>query len=203
MEGMDRLAGIVLAAGFSRRMGSFKPLLPLSGSTVLGTAVHALLDAGVTEVVVVTGHRAPDLQREIDALGVRSTHNPDYAGGMFTSVRAGVMALPAGADAFFLLPCDIPLVRPATIAALARARAAVGDPPVCYPVFGERRGHPPLVSSRLAPEILAPDDPLGGLRQLLAAHRGHAVHVDVEDPGVVMDLDTPEAYERMVRDLPR
>ena len=201
MSRVDHLAGIVLAAGFSRRMGSFKPLLPLGESTVLQTAVHALLDAGVPDVVVVTGHRAADLQPTIDALDVRSIHNPDYPGGMYTSVRAGVAALSASAHAFFLLPCDIPLVRPSTVEALAAARESAGDPPACYPVFDGRRGHPPLVSTRLVPEILAETDPPGGLRSLLQSHAAEAVDLEVDDPCVTMDLDTREAYERMSRYL--
>jgi len=198
---MDHLAGIVLAAGFSRRMGAFKPLLPLRGSTVLQTAVHALLDAGVPDVVVVTGHRAAELRPVIDTLGVREVHNPGHADGMYTSVRAGVAALAPAAAAFFLLPCDIPLVRPSTVSALAEARAREGDPPVCYPVFEGRRGHPPLIGSRLVPEILAEDDPPGGLRSLLRIHQVDAVEQEVADPGVRMDLDTPGAYRRMVGDL--
>ena len=203
MSRMDHLAGIVLAAGYSRRMGSFKPMLPLGHSTVLQTAVHALLDAGVPDVVVVTGHRADDLRPAIEALGVRTTHNPDYPGGMYTSVRAGAAALSPRANAFFLLPCDIPLVRPSTVEALAEARESAGAPPVCYPVLEGRRGHPPLISTRLVPEVLAVSDPPGGLRALLRPHASEAVHLDVDDPGVTMDLDTPGAYQRMVRYLAR
>lgn len=191
-EPLKNVCGIVLAAGLSSRMGGFKPLLPLGDSTVLECAVDTLRDAGVADVVVVTGHRADEVRPVLEGLGVREAHNPDFRGGMYSSVRAGVGALPAGVDAFFLLPCDIPRPGVETVRLLADARAEAGDPSVCYPVFEGRRGHPPLISGRLVGEILGAE-PASGLREVLGGHG--AVHVPVEEEGVVRDLDTWGEYE--------
>jgi molybdenum cofactor cytidylyltransferase len=189
------LAGVVLAAGLSSRMGAFKPLLPLGPRNVIETAVGALTTAGVSEVVVVSGHNAPELRPVLEQLGVREAHNPDYARGMYGSVRTGVAALDRTVGAFFLLPCDVPLVGAVTVRLLAAAALEAGDPDVCYPVHGGRRGHPPLISGRLIPEILRAE-PEGGLRSLLASHE--AIHVPTPVRGAVMDLDTPAAYEELL-----
>jgi molybdenum cofactor cytidylyltransferase len=191
-------AGVVLAAGYSSRMGAFKPLLPLGPRTVVATAVRALTDAGVTEVVVVSGYGAARLRSEIERLGAVEAHNAGFDRGMYSSVQAGVTALSRDVEAFFLLPCDVPLAGAQTVRLLAEARRSSGDPDVCYPVHAGRRGHPPLISSRLIPEILA-GEPDGGLRALLAAH--DAIHVPTPVRGAVMDLDTPEAYEALLAEL--
>ncbi len=192
------LAGVVLAAGYSSRMGAFKPLLPLGSRLVVATAVRALTDAGVAEVVVVSGYGADRLRPELERLRVVEAYNPDFDRGMYSSVQAGVAALPGDVGAFFLLPCDVPLAGAQTVRLLTRARIAAGDPDVCFPVHGGRRGHPPLISARLLPEILA-GEPDGGLRALLADRE--AIHVPTPVRGAVMDLDTPEAYEALLAEL--
>lgn len=192
------LAGIVLAAGYSSRMGRFKPLLPLGPYTVVETAVRALRDGGVGEIVVVSGYRAERLRPELERMGVGEAHNAAFDRGMYSSVQAGVAALRGGVGAFFLLPCDVPLAGAETVRLLAEAWAEAGDPDVCCPVHGGRRGHPPLISGRLIPEILG-EEPDGGLRALLG--RYEAIHVDTPVRGAVMDLDTPEAYEALLEEL--
>lgn len=188
------LAGVVLAAGLSTRMGAFKPLLPLGDRTVLEQAIATLRDGGVGDVVVVTGHRGDELAPAIARAGARRAHNPRFADGMYTSVQTGVAALPAGLQAFFLLPCDIPRAGAATVRHLARARAAAAVPAVVYPTHGGRRGHPPLIAVRLIPEILAAE-PAGGLREVLHRFADGALDVEVAEPGILRDLDTRESYE--------
>ncbi len=191
------IAAVVLAAGLSTRMGRFKPLLPLGGATVLGAAVASMRRAGVEEVVVVTGYRAGELARSIAGAGARAVHNPAFESGMYSSVRAGVAALSGAVEATLVLPCDIPLVSPDTIRALV-ARWRAHRPPVVHPVCGGRRGHPPLLDAAVLPEVLA-GEPAGGLRGVLARHRGRAAEVVVDDPAIHWDADTPEAYERLSR----
>jgi CTP:molybdopterin cytidylyltransferase MocA len=182
----------VLAAGLSTRMGAFKPLLPLGETTVLESAIATLREGGVADVVVVTGHRGDELAGAISRGGARRAHNPRFADGMYTSVQAGVAALPGDLDAFFLLPCDIPGAGANTVRQLARARDHAADPAVLYPVHAGRRGHPPLIAARLIPAILAAE-PAGGLRDLLRAQ--DTIEIEVDEPGILRDLDTREAYE--------
>ncbi len=190
------LAGVVLAAGLSTRMGAFKPLLPLDGRTVLEGAIATLREGGVADVVVVTGHRGDELTAAIARAGARRVHNPRYEEGMYTSVQAGVAALSDDLAAFFLLPCDIPRAGAATVRQLARARHEAGDPAVIYPVHRRRRGHPPLIAARLIPGILRAE-PRGGLREVLHGFAGEVIEVKVDQPGILRDLDTWESYERL------
>ncbi len=195
---MEGLVGIVLAAGYSSRMGRFKPLLPLGPYSVVETAVRALRDGGVDDVVVVSGYGAERLRPELTRMGVREAYNAAFDRGMYSSVQAGVAALGEGVGAFFLLPCDVPLAGAETVRLLVEGRAVAGEPDVCYPVHEGRRGHPPLISGGLIPKILA-EEPDGGLRALLGRHE--AIHVDTPVRGAVMDLDTPEAYELMLTEM--
>jgi len=187
-----RLAAVVLAAGLSSRMGQFKPLLPLSGGTVLSHALNAF--AGLAPAIVICGNRAEELAPEVRALGARPVLNPDFETGMFSSVLAGVAALPPDVEAFFVLPVDVPLVRPSTPRLLAEDWAA-HRVPVTYARFCGERGHPPLLDASLVQPIMQHPGK-DGLRGLLAGFEAEARDVDVADRGVLFDLDRPEDYQQ-------
>lgn len=192
--GRARLAAVILAAGYSSRMGEFKPLLPLDARTAAESAVRLFHDAGIRDVGVVVGHRAEELEPLIRSLGAACIPNARYAEGMYSSVVAGIAALPPDVDGCFLLPVDIPLVRPFTVRRLAEDfRPGV---PVLYPTFRGRHGHPPLIARCLFDEILAGDDD-GGLKRILAAHATAAEETEVFDEGIRLDMDTPEDYARL------
>jgi len=192
MTDSDHLAALVLAAGYSSRMGAFKPLLPLGGSTVIERAVSSFLRAGVRDVRVVVGHKAEALEPVLARLGVSTILNAAYQTGMYSSVVAGVNSLDAQTTAFFVLPVDTPLVKPRTVRALSQAfRAARSG--IIYPCFQQQRGHPPLISASYIREILAWARP-GGLRALLQEHRDASLDVEVPDQGILLDVDTPEDY---------
>lgn len=186
------LAGLVLAGGTSSRMGELKPLLPFGGSTVLERAIGTLTGAGVEEVVVVVGHRAAELAPVVERSGARCVPNPDYEQGMYTSVLAGVRALGPETTGCLVLPADMPAVRSRTVALLARIHRETGAA-VVYPAFEGRRGHPPLISARVFPEILGGSGD-GGLRRVLERFDPQACAVRVLDEGVALDLDTPSEY---------
>lgn len=187
------LAAIVPAAGLSSRSTGFKPLLELGGRTLLSRAVGLFLRAGVARVVVVTGHQAERVTGAAAALGATPVFNRDFRTGMFSSVQAGVRALPRGCAGFFVLPVDVPLVRPATVRALARAFGGA-DGEVFVPAYHGHPGHPPLIPAALIPAILGSDGQ-GGLRALLQA-RG-VRQLPVSDQGVLLDVDTDADFARL------
>lgn len=196
-ESRPRISAVILAAGFSSRMGDFKPLMDLAGQSVLARCVRNFRDAGVRDILVVTGHCAPKVQAEVEKLGVSSIHNARYELGMFSSVCVAVAGLfelshLSGQGAFFILPVDVPLVRPATIAALIEAY----DGRITYPCFENERGHPPLIHASLIPEILGHDGQ-GGLNSLLETCP--ALDVPVWDRGILLDADTPDDFSALVR----
>lgn len=186
------LAAIVLSAGLSRRMGSFKPLLPFGSTTVIERVIGTIRDAGVETFRVVVGWNAKSLIPVLDRCAAPWVRNERFMEGMYTSVQAGVRGLPPDVAAFFLMPGDMPLVQGSTLVRLiAEWDARPGG--ILYPCHEGRRGHPPLIDSRYIPEILR-ETPPGGLRELLGYHAADARHIEVADPGILADLDTPEEY---------
>ncbi len=193
MTDAGHVAALILAAGYSSRMGAFKPLLPLGGSTVIERAVGSFVQAGVRDVRVVLGHKAEALHPILGRLGVRPILHANYEAGMFSSVVAGVSSLDADTAGFFVLPVDTPLVKPRTIRALSQAFQATRSR-IIYPCFLQQRGHPPLIPASYIPEILTWARP-GGLRALLDEHRDASIDLEVADQGILLDLDTPEDYQ--------
>ena len=133
---------VILAAGVSSRMGRFKPLLPLGGATMIEQVVGTFRSAGIAHIQAVVGHRAAQLIEVLDRQAVRWALNPRYLEEMFTSIQSGVRCLDPGLGAFFILPVDIPLVRPATLRRLL-CEFDPGRIHLLRPCYRGRRGHPP------------------------------------------------------------
>ena len=188
-------AAVILAAGFSSRMKEFKPLLETGGMT-LADRLISTFSACEIEALLVTGWRGDELSAGIRNRNVTIVPNPDYEQGMLTSVQAGVRSLSSRHEAFFLIPVDIPLIRPATVRRLINCYA---DNPgrIIYPVFNSRRGHPPLIPASLAPEITGWQDD-SGLNTILAGHRDLDVEVPIADETVLMDADNREGFDRLL-----
>jgi CTP:molybdopterin cytidylyltransferase MocA len=195
MQASPSLSAILLAAGYSSRMGAFKPLLELGGLTAIDRVIDAYRSVGVADIHVVTGYRSTAVQAAVHGRPVNLVRNPQHAAGMFSSVVAGVRALPDRTDMFFVHPVDIPLVRPYTLTRLMDAGRSCA-PSVVYPAFDGRRGHPPLIRGRLGEAIRAHDGQ-GGLRAVLERYDSEARDVAVADCGVLLDMDTPDDYAQL------
>ncbi len=192
-----KLTALILAAGYSSRMGDFKPLLLLDGEYVIVRAVRSFLEGGISDIRVVLGHRAGDLQAVLSPLGVTTVVNEDYAAGMFSSVVRGVNSLAPDTDGFFLLPGDMPLVKKTTIEKLTGVYRETAYS-VIYPCFRGRRGHPPLITRDCFGAIRAAGRD-SNLRAVLEGFAHRAGNVACVDEGIVLDLDTPADYERAVK----
>ncbi len=184
-----RLAGVVLAAGASRRAGVFKPAFEHEGKSLL---LHAIDGLGPwCETVVVVGGERVD---EVAALAARRAGTVTVANarpedGMFSSVRVGAGVLAEGLDGFFVLPADCPLVAGETYAALTAAFVAREGTQVMVPEFGGRGGHPVLLPASALGVVLAAPVTMT-LREVLRDL--HALRVPVDDDAVLMDLDTAD-----------
>ena len=192
----ETICGLVLAAGLSRRMGDFKPLLPFRGKTLIENTIDSILSSGAHQVVVVTGHRAEELETILGEKyegRVILTRNHEFATtDMLRSIQLGCEAMPR-CDAFFLLPGDMPVVEEGTFRkVLAQRDGTVG---VIFPTLDGFRKHPPLVDYRLIPQILSFHGE-GGLRQFWHEQEALITTVAVDDAGVWMDLDTQEDYKK-------
>jgi nicotine blue oxidoreductase len=194
------IAGIVLAAGRSRRMGRPKAFLRLGGRTFLERAVAALRDGGCGPVVVVAGPPEDPVAREVaDAarkLGAAVVTNPDAGSEQVDSLRAALRVLDDDVAAALSIPVDVPGIDAATVRAVIDAFAD-GDPhpPVVQPFDGMRHGHPVLFARAVWPELLA--DPLpDGARTVIHAHAAERAEVRVAR--LAADVDTPDDYRRLL-----
>ncbi len=191
---LERFTALILAAGLSSRMGEFKPLLPLGGTTVIGKAIESFRNAGVEDIIVVAGFAAERLIPVLQKHQVGWVINHEYEQGMYSSLRAGVRKLSDSCEAFFVLPADYPFVLPATVIALLNAFRLCEERKLIFrPSYRGRRGHPPLISAGMVPFLLDFDE-AGGLRQLLSRHAEETLNVDCDDPGILADLDCQEDY---------
>ncbi len=198
------LAGVVLAAGASERMGRPKALLDFRGRPFAVRILEALEALDVKSRVVVLGPDAPRIRPSLATHDCIIVENPDLAGEAIGSLRAALAALeairPSGVVAW---PVDLPHVRVATLERLLEAHRRTGAPAV-MPSFAERRGHPVIWDQALFPELVTSDAATRhGARAVLTAHEQEIITVPVDDPAVIDDLNTPEDYERLVRGLNR
>ena len=195
------ILALVLAAGRSERMGKPKALLPLRGGTFLEAILATIAGGGLDGAKVVLGHGSEEIRERIALADDLVVINADWPRGMLSSIRAGLRALPPETEAFLLWPVDHPLVTADTVDHLVAAfRAGAG--PIVVPRHAGRRGHPVLFDARLAGEVeSAPDDV--GAKSVVHAHEGSVAAIDVVDPGIITDIDTPEAYESALGRAPR
>ena len=186
------ISAIILAAGYGNRMGRIKPLLPLGEGSVIGHVAACFRAADVFDITVVLGHRLDAVMPELEKQGLSCVVNERYSQGMFSSIQKGLETQDAHTRACFIMPVDIPLVRPSTLKTLTTAHDAhPGN--IIHPVFQGKRGHPPLIPASFASAILNYDGS-GGLRRCLASLNSAGLDVAVPDEGVLIDMDTPGDY---------
>lgn len=188
---MDELVGIVLAAGLSRRMGKPKQLLPWGDRTLLQHVVGCAC-RHLEHVIVVVGHRRDEIETTLASWPVRCVFNPAYAEGMLSSVRAGIAAAEAKAFVFFL--GDQPNISSAAIDAVLQGWRRT-DKGVVIPTHAGKRGHPVLLAARYRKAV--EEIPAGqGLNTVTRGYPQDTLEVPVGEEGVLIDMDTPEDYQR-------
>lgn len=189
---MDNIWTILLAAGASVRMGEPKLLLPYGAKTILETVASAATEVTGEQVMVVLDERQEDIRRKVQELQLSYTFNPDPSRGMLSSVICGLDALPENAAAFFLFLGDQPQVQ-AKVAQNLKAAWLANPGGILLPVYGGKRGHPVLISTRYKEEIkgLSPDN---GLKGLMLRHPGETREVECGAPEILRDIDTPADY---------
>ena len=203
MERDSKVGAVVLAAGMSQRMGRLKALLPFGEKPMLARVLENLKGAGnIAPIFVVLGYAAEEIAHVAAQYDVELVYNAEYeAGGMLSSIQKGVGALPSDCQAFFLVLGDQPGVRPDTLRTLLTVRQKTHSP-VTLPTYEGKRGHPILLAAWLIPEILAlPAD--ATLKTLITQYTSQIQAIPVLDSAVLADVDTPEDYERALREFAR
>jgi molybdenum cofactor cytidylyltransferase len=195
------ILGVILAAGRSVRMGRPKALLPCdaAGTTFVRRLAVVLCEGGVEEALVIGRPEDEALRAEVEALVVRARYieNPDADSGQLSSVLAGLAAADhPGVRAILVTPVDAPMIAARTVTALIDVCRSSGAP-IVRAVYQGRHGHP-VIFSREMFDHLRRADPAVGARAVLRAHADRLVNFEVDDPGVLGDVDTPADYHTLL-----
>jgi molybdenum cofactor cytidylyltransferase len=186
-----RAVAVVTAAGSAERFGGKKLLTPIEGEPLLDHTIDALLDGGVAEVIVVVGKDGrAELERDVNAMldpRVRAVENPDPSRGMFSSIQEGVAQVQG--DTILVMPGDMPFVSADTVRAVIAAYER--KPSIVSPRYRGKRGHPVALPASLRDEIRSMDSG-ATLHDLIHAHTDMRVDVDLDDRGIVRDVDRVE-----------
>jgi molybdate transport repressor ModE-like protein len=185
-------AAVITAAGTPAFAHEFKPMLHINDNTAIINMIRTFEDAGIGEIVVVAGYKAEILQKHLERMNVRICVNQQYdSGEMFDSIKLGVKTIQGPYDYIFLTPGDVPVVKPETILLMERACVCAARP-----IYRGKHGHPVIVSSACASEILEYKGE-GGLRGAMDALGTSVADLEVDDVGVIMELDTFGDYKAL------
>jgi len=188
-----RIAGLVLAAGRSTRMGGPNKLLEeINGKPLVRIVAEQALASRASPVIVVTGHQRERVERALAGLPVTVVHNPDFADGLSTSLKAGIKAVPPDADGAIVTLGDMPQVSAKLIDRLIAAFDPERGALVVIPTIDGKRGNPVLWARRFFPDLLAVEGDIGA-RHLIAGYAEAVAEVAIEDAAALTDIDTPEA----------
>jgi len=187
------ISAIVLAAGESKRMGQPKMLLPWGNTTVLGRVITVLQSAGMEDIVTITGGFREEVEAVAGKYNVRAVYNSEYANHeMLSSIRCGIGSLKPEAEAALICLGDQPQVRERSVRIVCEAFDKNRSNFV-VPSYEMRRGHPWLVARPLWNEFLKTHSPQSP-RNFLNAHSMEIEYVEMDNPSILEDLDTPEDY---------
>ncbi len=195
------IVAVILAAGESSRMGRPKALLPIHGVSFIEKIVGVLRAANIARIIVVLGHEAEAMRRQIGDLPVAILVNEDYKKGQLSSLIAAIRNLEAseqarGIDGILVHLVDHPYISTGLIHVMVD-KFYTTKKSIVIPRYRGRRGHPVIFSRTLFSELLAA--PLDqGAKAVVHAHRDDTLEFDTEEEGVTIDIDTPEAYRRYV-----
>lgn len=195
------ISAVILSAGFSSRMNSFKPLLPINGKRMVEICIDLFAGQGIRDIIVVTGHHSRQLEPLVRARNAAPVFNPEYAGGMLSSVKQGIRHISRRSKGFFLLPVDIPGIRAITVKKLMDEFFKSTDK-IIMPCFNGATGHPPIFPSGIKQEIEA----LGhtfSLRDLIRSHSDRLKNIHVHDQGILMDADTVTDFKKIQKRMER
>ncbi|HEY9077145.1 MAG TPA: nucleotidyltransferase family protein [Anaerolineaceae bacterium] len=190
------ITAVVLAAGSSRRMGSPKLTLPWGNSTVIGSVINTLVSTGISQIIVVTGGYKNEVENALVGHPVTLVHNKDYLEGeMISSLKVGLHYVSEIAQAVLITLGDQPQIEPQVIHQILKVFSRENYP-IIIPSYNHRRGHPWLLRN----DYLAKVQKLGvsqSMRDFLSDQQQSIHYVDVNTNKVLMDLDTPEDYQRL------
>lgn len=186
------ISAIVLAAGESKRMGKVKQLLPFAQSTVLEQVINNLLESKLDEIIVVLGYQAQKIARKIGSNHVKIVINPNFKQGMSSSIKCGLSQIDKRAEAIMIMLGDQPLIGKEIVDTLIEMFLK-SNQGIIVPVYEGRRGHPIIFDVKYKSELLSLKDDIGG-RKVIETHLQDILEVEVNSPGVIIDIDNKADY---------
>ena len=202
-EAGRRVAAVVLAAGRSTRMGAVnKMLAEIGGKSLVRIAAEQAIASRAKPVIVVTGHEREKVEAALKGLPVRLVHNPDFAEGLGGSLKTGIAAVPAEADAAIVCLGDMPQVDAALIDRLIAAFDPVRGALVVVPSIDGRRGNPVVWSRRFFHDLMSLQGDIGA-RHLIGNYAEAVVEVPVAGEAALTDVDTPESLSAVKAEIER
>ena len=195
------IAGLVLAAGRSSRMGGQNKLLAeIRGRPLVRIAAEAVLGSKARPVFVVTGHQRERVEAALAGLPVEFVHNPKFADGLGGSLGTGIAALPEQADGVIVCLGDMPQVDAGMIDRLVDALAPDKGALIAVPTIAGQRGNPVVWSRRFFPELMGVEGDIGA-RHLIGRYSEAVIEVPLSGTAALTDVDTPEALEAVRAEL--
>ena len=192
------ISAIILAAGESRRMGSFKQLLSYGDKTIVETVVDNLLECKIDELVVVLGHRAEEVREVLKDYPIKIAVNDDFRLGMLSSVKCGITKVSNKSNAIIDALGDQPFIKKGIVDRVIDEFLS-GDKSIVIPTYERRRGHPVIIDLKYRDEIMNLDDELG-LRGLMLDHPDDILHIEMSEGEIIRDMDYPKDYQRELKD---
>jgi molybdenum cofactor cytidylyltransferase len=198
-----RVAAVVLAAGRSTRMGAVNKLIAqIGGKPLVRIAAEQVLASQAGPVIVVTGHQREKVEAVLKGLNVRFVHNPDYAEGLGTSLRAGIAAVPESADGAIVCLGDMPQVDATLIDTLLDAFNPESGAFIVVPTINGHRGNPVVWARRFFPDLMSIGGDFGA-RYLIGNYAEAVVEVPVTGEAALTDVDTPESLSSVKAEIER
>ena len=189
----NKITGLILAAGYSSRMGTNKALLPFGNETVIERQIKCFIETGIHDLFIVVGYDADKVTNAVNRYPVNIIYNKNYSDGMFSSIQSGVKVIdPDVFDGVFLLPVDHPLIHSHALETIIE-RFGKLSVKILYPCYHNRKGHPPLFSTCLIKEILESRGD-AGLKGIFTKYQNYAEFVDMGNQECLMDIDTEQDY---------
>lgn len=189
------IGAVVVAAGMSQRMGQPKLILPWGNSTIIGQVLYTLIVSGIPEIVVVTGGARQQVEEAVKTYPVKTVFNPEFSSGdMAVSLKIGLNSLSEPIAAALVVLGDQPQIKTEVIQAIIQ-RFNHSQGRLIVPSYHMHRGHPWLIGRGLWQELKALSSPYT-LRDFLQSHAKEIKYLDVDTPTILMDLDTPDDYQK-------
>jgi molybdenum cofactor cytidylyltransferase len=193
---LQLVSAVILAAGTSSRMGQAKQLLPLGQSIVLAETLARVQAAALHEIILVLGASADTIRSQLSSpQELKIAVNPAYQQGIASSLRAGLSAVDPNSDAALIILGDQPFIRPQTLHRIVEEYRR-SPAQIVIPTHQGQRGNPVLLDRSVFPEVMALEGDVGS-RAIFARHLDGIVNVEVDDQGILLDLDDPADYERL------